>query len=307
MMKRGVLLMAYGAPGSLDEVEPFCTDIRGGRKPSPELLEELLERYRAIGGKSPLLEITQCQADALTSKLGDDYAVYIGMRHWDPRIAEAVSRMAEDGITEAVAIVLAPHYSRMSIGKYMEVLDAAVEEQQAGIVFHRVTEWHVQSHFISSLESRVRAAMRRFSDRERAGLEVVFTAHSLPERIREWDDPYHNQLLETCWLVARHMGLEKWSLGYQSAGRTPEPWLGPDLLDVIAEKAEAGEKALLVCVIGFVADHLEVLYDIDVEARAAAQEKGIHLERIDMLNDDPMLIDALAEITTDAFARGTLT
>lgn len=300
-MQRGVLLMAYGAPNALADVEPFYTDIRRGRKPSPELLAELTARYAAIGGKSPLLDITTRQADALAAQLGGDTPVYIGMRHWTPWIREAVADMARDGVREAVALVLAPHYSRMSIGQYLLRLDEAIAETGASIHFRRIESWHTHPAYIAALCARVQAARARFPAGPGGEPHVLFTAHSLPERIREWQDPYPAQLEETGRLIADQLGLTAWSIAYQSAGRTPEPWLGPDILTKLDQLADAGETRVLVCVVGFVADHLEVLYDIDVEAKAAAMRRGIQLERIAMLNDDPGLVTALADLVHKAF------
>ena len=297
MKKRGVLVMAYGAPDSMKDVEPFYTDIRGGRPPSAELLQELIERYEAIGGKSPLLDITNRQAAALETQLGNsEFTVYVGMRHWKPWIPDIVRKMSEDGIEEAVALVMAPHYSRMSIGKYMDIVDQSIAEHGSGITMRQIKEWHLEPAFIHALEHRVHSALKRFSADEQASLRVLFTAHSLPERIREWKDPYPDQLLETSRKIADDLQIQDWEFAYQSSGRTPEPWLGPDILEAINRSSEDGIDAILVCVVGFVSDHLEVLYDIDVEAKPAAEAKDMHLERIDMLNDDPGLIDALAGI-----------
>jgi len=301
-MTRGVLLMAYGAPGAPEDIAPFYTDIRRGRPPTPELLAELVGRYDAIGGSSPLLSITRRQAAALQARLGAGYQVHIGMRHWTPWIRDAVADMARAGITEAVAVVLAPHYSRMSIGQYMARLDEALATlAPTAIHFRKVEHWHLQPHYLAALAARCRTALKKFeAPGTTAPPHVVFTAHSLPEKIREWNDPYPGQLQETAQQLAARLNLTKWSVGYQSAGRTPEPWLGPDLLTVISQLAAAGEKNLLVCVIGFVTDHLEVLYDIDLEAKPFAAKHGMRLERIEMLNDDPQLAEALAEVVEAA-------
>ncbi len=303
-MKTGVLILAYGAPNCLEDVEPFYTDIRGGRPPTPELLEELLDRYRIIGGKSPLLDITQRQTDAVQALLGDEFACYIGMRHWTPWIADTVAQMARDGITEAVTIVMAPHFSKMSIGKYHQRVEEANAALETPITFHHVDHWHTHPEFITALTGRVGKALEHFSEAERESLMVLFTAHSLPERIREWGDPYEEQLLETSRLVAAQAGIERWRFAFQSAGRTREPWLGPDILEVIEELADTDTRSVLVCVVGFIADHLEVIYDIDVEARPWAAEKGMHLERIEMLNDDPRLAECLADLIRKRLAAG---
>lgn len=293
--KNAVLLMAYGAPSSLDEVEPFYTDIRGGRRPTPELLEELLGRYRRIGGRSPLLEITTRQAQALSRRL-DGMPVYVGMRHWTPWIRDAVAAMARDGVTNATAIVLAPHYSAMSIGKYEAAMRDALAAHAPHMSVRLVRNWHLHPMFLAALEQRVRAAMEKFPPEERAGLTVFFTAHSLPQRIVKEGDPYPDQLRETSEALAARLGLARWQFAFQSAGRTPEPWLGPDILDAIRASASDGHRSILVCVVGFIADHLEVLYDIDVDARTLAGSLGVHLERIEMLNDDPALTGCLADL-----------
>jgi ferrochelatase len=298
-MKRGVLLMAYGAPNALEDVEPFYTDIRRGRKPPPALLEELLERYRAIGGKSPLLDITRRQAAAVERALGDGYRVFVGMRHWAPWIRDAVADMDRAGIRDAAAIVLAPHYSRMSIGRYM----ALVDEVAAGtaLAFRKVLHWHTHPRYLDALEARVRETLTRFDPSLPGGPAVLFTAHSLPQSIPAQNDPYPAQLAETARLLAGRLALPKWQVAYQSAGRTPEPWLGPDILRALDALRDRGERGVLICVIGFVADHLEVLYDLDIAARGYAKERGLQLERIAMLNDDPVLADALADLARRAF------
>lgn len=305
-MTRGVLLMAYGAPDALEDVEPFYMDIRGGKAPPPALLTQLKTRYEAIGGKSPLLDITRRQAKAVAAALGDEYRVYVGMRHWKPCIREAVAEMARDGITDAAAIVLAPHYSRLSVGAYMQRLDEAVAASGATMRLCKIDNWHLHPRFLDVLEQRVRQALARWPTEWQLSPHVVFTAHSLPQRIQEWNDPYPTQLLETAQALATRLDLGRWSLGYQSAGRTQEPWLGPDLLTVIDDLAHQKEAALLVCVIGFIADHLEVLYDIDLEAKPFALKRGMRLERIDMLNDDPLLVEALADVARSAFAQPEL-
>ena len=301
-MKRGVLLMAYGAPNSLDEVEAFYLDIRKGRKPTPEQLHDLIRRYRAIGGVSPLLDITNRQAAALDESLGDGFKTYVGMRHWNPRIYEVIPQMADDGIEEAIAIVMAPHYSRLSIGIYMELVDEAVSALDSPVNFHKIEHWHTQADYITALEARLREGVRRFEDHSQPSLAVIFTAHSLPEKILGWKDLYHNQLLETSWLLADRIGLKNWHFAYQSAGRTSEPWLGPDILEIIEELKKKNTGSILVCPVGFITDHLEVLYDIDLEAMPHAEKLGMRMERVRMLNDDPLLIDCLAKLARDSFS-----
>jgi ferrochelatase len=299
----GILLMAYGGPDSLDDVEPYLLDIRGGRPTSPELVEEIKERYALIGGRSPLLELTRQQAQSLEAHLNRSgetcYRTYVGMRHWQPRIKEAVAHMVEDGIELAVAMVMAPHYSRMSTGAYFTRLDEALQDLGADIAFNRIESWHEHPGLIAALEEKSIEALARYErDRIDALPKVIFSAHSLPARILDWGDPYDAQLHETAALVAERLDLppDRWLFCYQSAGRSPEPWLGPPIEDVIVELAQAGEKCLLVVPIGFVCDHVEVLYDIDIEGRQLAEAHGARLERSESLNASPTFIAALADI-----------
>jgi ferrochelatase len=309
----GVLLMAYGTPNSLDEVEPYYTDVRGGRPPTPQLLAELRARYEMVGGRTPLLEISQAQARGLEDLLNADapgrYRTYLGMKHWHPYLEAPVRQMQADGIREVVAIALAPHYSRMSIGGYISRVEAAqakltAEHEVAGTAFAPthftfVESWHDEPRFWQAVAGQVRAAIaEKFAPEERDRVLVIFSAHSLPERIKEWDDPYPRELLATARGVAGLLGLpdDRWDFAFQSAGRTPEPWLGPDILTKIRELAERGVRALLVCPIGFIADHLEIFYDIDVECKRLAAELGIHLERVAMLNASRPLVEALAAV-----------
>lgn len=299
----GVLLMAYGSPKTLDEVEAYYTHIRGGRKPPPEAVEELKKRYRRIGGRSPLVEITRAQARALERALNANpsrtYRVYVGMKHWRPFLHEAIGRMAAEGVERAVALALAPHYSKLSVGAYIEAAQEALKVHPLEMRF--VESWHLQPTFVAAWASRLRAALETFGPEERDAVEVVFMAHSLPERILQWDDPYPQQLKETAEAIIQRVGLpaSRWRLAYQSQSATGEPWLGPDVLDVLEELAAQGRQAVLVCPIGFVADHLEVLYDIDVECRKKAGQLGLHLERVDSLNDDPRFIRALAAVVKE--------
>ncbi len=291
-MKSAVLLMAYGSPETLDDVEAYYTHIRGGRRPSPEMLADLIERYRAIGGRSPLGEITRRQAAALAAALrglGLDAAVHVGLKHSPPFIADAVATMAAAGITRAVGLVLAPHYSRMSVGVYVEAADRA---RLSDLQLDYVESWAEHPGFLRSIGSRLRDALRRIEE----PAFVVFTAHSLPERILSWNDPYPDELRRSAAAVAGLTGVTRWDLAFQSAGRTPEPWLGPDLAAALAQRRDAGEQAVVVCPFGFVADHLEVLYDIDVEAQAEARRLGLRLERTAMPNDAPDFVAALADL-----------
>jgi ferrochelatase len=278
-----VLLMAYGSPSRLEDVPAYLADIRGGRPVRQETIDDFTERYRRIGG-SPLDEVTELQRAALEREL--DVPCYVGMKHWEPRIADAVERLLADGATRLVAIVLAPHFSQLSIGGYRERVEQALR-QRAELDF--VDSWHDQPGFVDVLAERVRGTESH----------VVFTAHSLPERILAVGDPYRDQLLETSRLVAERASLERWSFAFQSASATGEPWLGPDILEELDRLRSEGVRQVLVAPVGFVSDHLEILWDIDVEAREKAAELGLALERIESLNADPAFVDALAGLVRD--------
>lgn len=290
----GVLVMAYGTPSSTSEIESYYTDIRGGRPPTPELLAELTARYDAIGGKSPLLEITRAQAAGIEERLG--IPTYLGMKHAPPRIPAALGRMKEDGIERAVGLVLAPHYSAMSVGDYEKrARDAARQIGWTG-AFEMVQSWHLEPGFIDLLVESVDYALHVLTKDVRRDTTVVFTAHSLPERILDHGDPYPDQLRETAEAVATRLGLASWQIAWQSAGRTQEPWIGPDVLQVITTLAGEGQRGIVVCPCGFVSDHLEVLYDVDVECRRVAGDLGLELERTASPNDDPRFLDVLATV-----------
>jgi ferrochelatase len=289
-----VLMMAYGTPRDIDDVEPYYTDIRGGRPPPPELLEELKDRYRAIGGRSPLLEITRAQVDGVQQRIGTP--TYLGMKHAPPRIPEAIGEIANAGSTRIVGLVLAPHYSVMSVGDYEKRVRLAADEIGWAGAIDVIESWHLEPGFVDLLCERVDYAMRTLTKDVRRDTTVVFTAHSLPERILQTGDPYADQLRETGEAVASKMGIDSWEIAWQSAGRTKDPWIGPDILDVIAELAEKGRRGVVVCPCGFVSDHLEVLYDVDIECKRAAATHGLELERTASLNDDPAFLDALAAV-----------
>jgi protoporphyrin/coproporphyrin ferrochelatase len=284
-VKTAVVLMAYGSPGQIEDIRPYLEDIREGRPVSDEAVEELTERYRRIGGRSPLDEITERQRAALERELG--VPVHVGMKHWRPRIAEAVDAALAGGAERVVGVVLAPHYSALSIAGYRERLEAALDGR-AELRF--VESWHDHEPFLQVLAGRVRGS----------DAHVVFTAHSLPERILALGDPYRDQLLETSRLVAERAGIERWSFAFQSASQTGEPWLGPDILEELDALHEQGVRDVLVCPVGFVSDHLEILWDLDVEARQRAAELGLRLDRIESLNDDPAFIRALAQLLRQA-------
>jgi protoporphyrin/coproporphyrin ferrochelatase len=278
-MSAAVVLMAYGSPETADDIRPYLEDIREGRPVSDHAVAELTERYRRIGGRSPLAEITERQRAALAAQL--ELPVYVGMKHWRPRIAEAADGALAGGADTIVGLVLAPHYSALSIGGYRERLERALAGR-ADLLF--VESWHDHGPFLDVLADRVREA----------GAHVVFTAHSLPERILAAGDPYRDQLLETSRLVAERAGLDRWSFAFQSASPTGEPWLGPDILEELESLHARGVSDVLACPVGFVSDHLEILWDLDVEAREKADELGLEFDRIASLNDDPAFVAALA-------------
>jgi ferrochelatase len=284
-VSEAVILMAYGSPATADDVPAYLADIREGKPISPGAIEELQERYRRIGGRSPLDEITERQRAALERELG--FAVHVGMKHWRPRIADAVEAALAEGADHLIGLVLAPHYSRLSIAGYRDRLERALDGR-AELTF--IESWHDDPAFVDVLAGRVRG----FDG------HVVFTAHSLPERILRDGDPYRDQLHETARLVAERAELRAWSFAFQSASTTGEPWLGPDILEELDRLAQNGARRVLVAPVGFVSDHLEILWDLDVEAREKAAELGLELERIESLNDDPAFVRALAGVARTA-------
>jgi ferrochelatase len=294
--KIAVLLMAYGTPRTPAEIEPYYTDIRRGRAPTPELLAELVGRYDAIGGISPLAARTEAQREALQRALDSlcpgAYEVVLGLKHAEPKIETAVAELASRGFRSIIGLVLAPHYSSYSIGQYMDRTRAAAEPH--GITVTGIDSWATDEAFVEFLAADMGSRLSRMP----ANTKVLFTAHSLPQRIIDAGDPYPEQLRATAEAVASRVGLSdwsSWSIAWQSAGRTPEPWIGPDILAVIDDLA-ASESAsgVLVCACGFVADHLEVLYDLDIEASAHATAKGLAFDRTACVNDDENVMLSLA-------------
>jgi protoporphyrin/coproporphyrin ferrochelatase len=282
-----VILMAYGSPERVADVPAYYADIRGGRPIAPENLEDLVARYRALGieDANPLNAITEATRAALEREL--DLPVFTGMKHWTPRIAEAVDAALAAGATRLVGLVLAPHYSRLSIGGYRRLLDEAVDGR-AEVAF--VESWHDDPGFVAFLADRIRDSESH----------VVFTAHSLPARIVAEGDPYRDQLLETARLVADTAGVEDWTFSFQSESPTGEPWLGPDILDHLDDLSRRGVDDVLVCPVGFVSDHLEIRWDIDNEAQERARELGLRLDRIEMPNDEPRFVEVLASLVRSA-------
>lgn len=316
----GVLVMAYGTAAGPDDIERYYTDIRGGRAPSPEHLQQLRDRYEAIGNVFPLLDTTIAQAEGLVEHLNsidpaDTYRAYLGMKHSPPFIPDAVEAMRADGIERGIGIVMAPHWSGMSVETYIERVQQAVEEHGETPAFTFVRRYHDHPAFVAFLTERVREALAAFPDELRNDAAVIFSAHSLPVRTVEdgslrcaycdCDDScrYRDGLQETADLVAARLGLEHYLIAWQSAGRTADPWWGPPVEDVIQQLAMVGHPAVLVCSAGFVADHLEVLYDLDIEAREIAEEAGIVFARTRMPNADPEYLDVLAQVVRDHMAQ----
>jgi protoporphyrin/coproporphyrin ferrochelatase len=314
----GVLVMAYGTASGPDDVERYYTDIRGGHAPSPEHLAELMGRYAAIGDVFPLLETTRAQAEGLVDRLNGDgttYRAYLGMKHSPPSITDAVGQMKADGVEHAVGIVMAPHWSGMSVETYVERVRGAIDELRGGPAFSFVRTYHAHPSFVKFLATRVSDALEGLTPEERGGAMVLFTAHSLPTRVREDGSlrcktcecadscRYRDGLQETADLVAATLGLERFGIAWQSAGRTSDPWWGPPVEESILEAAAMGHPAVIVCSAGFVADHLEILYDLDIEAKSVAEGAGIRFARTEMPNADPAYFDVLAEVVRDHLAE----
>ena len=289
-MTTAVVLMAYGSPDRLEDVPAYYADIRGGRPVAQENLDDLVARYRRLGieDSNPLNEITEATRAALEAELG--LPVFTGMRHWQPRIAEAVERALDGGAEELVGLVLAPHYSGMSIGRYRAQLEKAVASRAK---LHFVERWGSEPGYVEFLAERV--ARRRDA-------HVVFTAHSLPARILDGGDPYRDELLVSSRLVAERAGAHEWTFAFQSESPTGEPWLGPDILEHLNELAANDVRDVLLCPVGFVADHLEIRWDLDVEAAERARDLGVRLERVQLPNADPAFVRVLAGLVRRAAA-----
>ncbi|MFQ5400364.1 MAG: ferrochelatase [Anaerolineae bacterium] len=301
----GVLMMAYGGPNSLAEISGYLADIRNGRVTSTAVLEEISNNYRQIGGKSPLLDFTRKQVTAVQAQLDPaQFRVYLGMRHWSPWIEEVVGQMIDDGVSRAIALVLAPHYSKLSVAKYHAKISDGLAMYRGDIEFQYIDSYHDAPKLIQALANRVAEGLAQWPEAERDAVHVIFSAHSLPVRILKMGDPYDSQLRETAQLAAERAGLhpDQWSWSYQSAGRSPEPWLGPQIQDHIADLAQKGIKNIVSIPVGFVCDHVEILYDIDIQAQAVAGELGVRLVRPSALNDDPLFIETLVELIQERTA-----
>jgi len=292
----GVAVMAYGTPATPADVEAYYTHIRRGNAPTPEQLADLVARYDAIGGISPLAQRTEAQratlSAALEARAPGQCRVVLGQKHAAPFIEDAVTTLADEGIESVVGLVLAPHFSGFSVGQYQERLATAAGER--GMRATGIEHWHLEPTYLAFLTAAVQNALAPMPERTK----VLFTAHSLPERVLV-DDPYPDQLRQSAEAVAAAAGLDRWAgwaLGWQSAGRTPEPWRGPDILEIIRDLAATGAAdGVLVCPQGFVSDHLEVVYDLDIEARKVADEVGLAFARTRVLNADPAVLGALAD------------
>lgn len=303
----GVFVLAYGTPETLDDVEPYYTHIRNGRPPTPELLADLVERYRLVGGRTPLLEISTSVADQLQQRLDVDapghYRVYLGMKHWHPYIGDVVPKIVADGIEQVIAIVLAPHYSRYSLEGYRKYINKALDHVEKPFDLHFIESWHLEPGFLELTAQRIREARNKFPADVQNDVTVLFSAHSLPEKIVAMGDPYPQFLKESAAAVAEWLGLAEWRFCFQSAGNTGEPWLGPDILDYLDELAAEGIKDVLSVPFGFVAEHLEVFWDIDTEAQQKAAEHGITLHRIRMPNADSEFVAVIEAVVRQADAE----
>jgi len=289
--RTGVLVMAHGSPSSAEEIEAFYTRIRRGSAPSEAQLAELRSRYDAIGGTSPLARRTEAQVTALREVLDEHgpghFVVRFGAKHTEPFIEDAARDLLAIGPRRVITLVLTPHWSSRGSGEYLERAAGALE---GSLPVFPIRQWWDEPALIELLAGRVRSALGP------EGALVLFTAHSLPQKVLALGDPYAEQVAASASAVAAAAGVDDWRVAWQSAGRTPEPWLGPDLLDVLREVGDQGVRDVVICPIGFVADHLEVLYDIDIEARKVARCAGVHLVRTESLNDDPRFIEVLADL-----------
>jgi ferrochelatase len=297
-MSKAVLLTAYGTPKSLEYVEQYYTHIRHGRKPSPEELRDLIERYKSIGGTSPLIQITERQRDKLQEKLlanGSKTKVYSAMKHSDPFIEDVIKLIVHNDIRELLCIALAPHYSKISIGSYIQIVDDTIKKLRSDLEVRWVRSWHNNPLLIAAWSQRIDEARAKIG----GDCYVIFSAHSLPEKILSEGDPYKDQLLETASLIAQQSRINKWTFAFQSASKTGEPWLGPDIIDVLSRKREEGYSSFVVAPIGFVSDHLEILYDIDIECKDWAAKNGVRLIKARSLNDSEEFSECLYSIVKE--------
>lgn len=296
-----LMVMAYGGPDKLDDVAPYLLDVRNYRPTPDHITEEIRGRYRQIGGRSPILELTVQEAAGIEEELNhlaapdERWKVWVAMRHWKPFIKDVMAEMEGAGVTQTVGLVMAPHYSRMSIGAYYKRVEAA----ESPIEVIPVNQWHLLPAYLDALIERIGDALEKFPEDVRADVPIVFSAHSLPEKIQEWDDPYPHVLQETVAALVERLPGRTWTWAYQSAAMTPDPWLGPDAGSVIERLHTEGHDNILICPIGFVCEHVEILFDIDVEYQHLAEKLGVHLERIEMLNAHPSMLKGLAGLVRE--------
>lgn len=306
---RGLLVMAYGTPYKEEDIERYYTHIRHGRKPSQEHIDDLTARYRAIGGISPLAKMTEAQAHALCARLNEvqdevEYKVFIGLKHIEPFVEDAVEAMVNEGITEAVSIVLAPHFSTFSIKSYNGRAKEAAEKLGGTLNITSVEAWYDEPKFIEFWKQAVNGELAKMTENERANACLIVSNHSLPEKIKLAGDPYEEQLIETARLIEEASDIVNVEVGWQSAGQTPEPWLGPDVQDLTRELFEQkGYKAFIYTPVGFVTEHLEVLYDNDYECKVVCDEIGASYYRPTMPNTHPLLIDAMVDAINKKIAK----
>ncbi|MER2112393.1 MAG: ferrochelatase [Solibacillus isronensis] len=306
---RGLLVMAYGTPYKEEDIERYYTHIRHGRKPSQEHLDDLTERYRAIGGISPLAKMTEAQGHALCARLNEvqeevEYKVFIGLKHIEPFVEDAVEAMVKEGITEAVSIVLAPHFSTFSIKSYNGRAKEAAEKLGGTLNITSVEAWYDEPKFIEFWKNAVNGELAKMTEEERANACLIVSNHSLPEKIKLAGDPYEEQLIETARLIEEASDIVNVEVGWQSAGQTPEPWLGPDVQDLTKELFEQkGYKAFIYTPVGFVTEHLEVLYDNDIECKVVCDEIGASYYRPTMPNTHPLFIDAMVDAINKKLAK----
>ena len=305
MAQNHLLIMAYGGPDKLEDVRPYLLDVRHHRPTSEEIFKEVEDRYELIGGRSPIKELTEAQAAGIHKHLneqaeeGESWSVSIGMRHWYPYIAEAMADLKAQGVERIVTLVMAPHYSSMSIGAY----NKAAAEAADGIEIASIDRWNLLPGFLDALTERINAALEKFPEDVRATVPIIYTAHSLPERIREMNDPYESDLMATYEEMKSRFSSHPSQWAFQSAAMTKDPWLGPDASEPIAQIAADGGKHVLIVPVGFVCDHVEILFDIDVEFKDQANELGMQLERIEMVNDHPTMTSGLAALVRERAAE----
>lgn len=292
----GALLLAHGAPDRLGDIPQFLLNVRGGRGLPEKAVQEIIERYGQIGGGSPLLKITTQQAEGVAKALG--LPVYVGMRNWNPYIEDAVRKLTEDGITQVVVVCLAPQNSRTSIGLYRSYLTKAVEKIAPALRVEFVENWHDHPGLIAAFSERISAALARSEAEAGRPVPLIFTAHSVPVKTIEEGDPYESQVKDTARLVAQSMGLKDYRVAFQSQGMTADPWVGPTVESLLDEFAGQGHQHVVLAPIGFVSDHVEILYDIDIVFREYGKKKGISVTRSESLNDSPVFIQALASIVS---------